>query len=105
MFTGNENQNITLEDASVLTENYRNQFGAATDYVKGEYFNKDGLQEILDQTDCVGIRIYYGLKSDQSTCLVLVGVLENGDDIYNGVILQNGFKCPPSCSTNNPLNS
>lgn len=104
-FTGNENHDISLQDAADLTKNYRDQFTADQIYIKGEYFGKTALQSLLNQKNCVGTRIYYGLKPDLSQCLVLVGVDGSGNDMVNGIILDLGVPCPNSCSTSNALNS
>ncbi|MFT5337433.1 MAG: hypothetical protein ACI9YL_001435, partial [Luteibaculaceae bacterium] len=37
--------------------------------------------------------------------LVLVGVDSNGDDMYNGKIMERANYCPAYCSALNPLNS
>lgn len=42
-YTGNEEHSISLQDASELTKNYRDQFDAETSYIKGEYFGKTAL--------------------------------------------------------------
>jgi hypothetical protein len=51
----------------------------------GESFNKKDLLTILQQPDCIGIRIYYGAKSSTNTTtsrLVIVGVGKQGEDLY-----------------------
>ncbi len=96
---------ISLEDAADLTANYRDQFDSETPYIKAELFDKTAIQSVLDQTDCTGMRIYYGLKADSTPCLVLVGTDTSGNDLYNGIILEHGSVCPPTCSANNPLNT
>ena len=73
MFNGNENHDITLAEAAALTKRYRDQMNS-TDR-KGGFFGKEKLLEILNQTDCVGIRYYYGLDRDNKQVLVLTGVL------------------------------
>ena len=104
-YTGNEEHSISLQDASELTKNYRDQIDAETSYIKGEYFGKTALQSLLNQTDCVGARIYYGLKASGIPCLVIVGVDVDGNDITTGEIMEYGTLCPPDCSTANALNS
>ena len=105
-FTGNEDHSITLDDASEMTKNYRD---ANPDDIKGHFFGKAAIQAILDQDQCVGIRIYYGISTGSTTNppqkqLIVVGVLENQDDLYNGSIADKSMICPPACSTGNPLN-
>ncbi len=103
-FTGNEIHDISLQDAADLTKNYRDQFSTEENYIKGEYFGKTALQTLLNQTNCVGARIYYGLKADQTQCLVIVGVDGDGNDLTEGEIMENGFLCPSHCSSSNVLN-
>ncbi len=105
MFTGNESHDISLQDAANLTANYRNQFVPGATFIKGEFFGKSAIQSLLNQDDCVGLRIYYGLDNDKVQKLVIVGVLANEDDMTNGSILEFGSPCPPYCGTVNALNS
>jgi hypothetical protein len=102
-FTGNEDHSISLTAAAHLTANYR--ASVATGSTIGHFFGKDAISDILAQTDCVGIRIYYGLKDDGEKQLVICGVTANGDDLYNGELAERSFICPTDCATNNPLNS
>ena len=103
-YTGNEDHAISLADAAELTARYRTQFSAGTFYIKGEYFGKNALNSLLNQTGCVGARMYYGLKADQTQCLVIVGVDSNGNDMTTGEIMEMGLPCPTRCSDDNALN-
>ena len=102
-FTGTESHDISLQDAAVLTQNYRDS--QSGNYIKGEYFSKEALTGLLSQTDCVGARIYYGLDSNSVPKLVIVGVYANEDDISEGMVLEFGNSCPPNCGSSNALNS
>ena len=102
-FTGNETHSISLQDASDLTANYRN--ASAPGAIKGFYFSKSAIENILDQTECVGIRIYYGQDDLGAPKLVITGVEANEDDIDTGSLAEYGISCPPSCGSSNPLNS
>lgn len=104
MFTGTENNEISYEGAAVLTENYRDAH-SGSEYVKGEYFSKASIQAILDQTNCVGIRVYYGVDNEGVQKLVIVGVISNENDMVTGLIMEHGSLCPPHCGTSNDLNS
>ncbi|MCF8428821.1 MAG: hypothetical protein K9G64_01705 [Bacteroidia bacterium] len=103
-YTGNEIHDISLQDAADLTKNYRDQFAVGVNYIKGEYFGKTALQSLLNQSNCVGARMYYGLKADQTQCLVIVGVDSDGNDLTECEIMENGFLCPSHCSSSNVLN-
>ena len=102
-FTGREEHGITLNEAAELTKDYRNQMAA--NQILGGFFGKDAFRAILDQSNCVGIRYYYGLNSAGQQVLVLVGVTEDENDLYNGVLAELSVPCPNHCSSNNPLNS
>ncbi len=102
-FTGNENHQITLEEASALTARYRATANAAD--AKAEYFGKDALISLLSQNACVGVRIYYGVDENNVKKLVLVGVNAEGNDMCEGELMEKGTLCPPICSADNPLNT
>jgi hypothetical protein len=104
-YTGDEIHSISLKDAAALTKRYRDQFSVETPYIKGEYFGKTALLSLLSQTGCVGTRIYYGLKADDTQCLVLVGVDGDGNDMTTGDIMEYVLPCPAHCSQANELNS
>lgn len=100
--TGHENHDIPLNEAAAMTRIYRDYHGPNA--VIAHYFGKDAIQAILDQTDVVGIRIYYGISQGIKQ-LIIVGVDTNGTDIYEGLLADESLKCPPVCAPSNPLNS
>jgi hypothetical protein len=101
-FTGNEDHDFPLSTASEWTANYRNANPGQT---KGHYFGKEAIQDILGQTNCVGIRIYYALDSDGKKQLIITGVTADENDLYNGLLAERSIQCPPNCGIANPLNS
>lgn len=103
-FTGTEDQEITLSQGSAMTLAYRTAH-PSTDTIKAEYFGKSILETILNQTGCVGIRVYNGLGSDGKQSNVLVGVDANGNDMVNGVLGDRSVKSPPFSGSANSLNS
>ena len=105
MFTGNENHDISLQDAAMLTQNFRNSQAENQNVIKGEFFGKDALIALLTQPECVGARIYYGLDTGNVPRLIIVGANTIGDDILNGVIMEKGSISPPSNSAPNDINS
>jgi hypothetical protein len=78
--------------------------------VKGSFFGRDAIEEILAQNGCVGIRAYQALK-DPSTMspkltLVLCGVdADQNDMLGQSIIMEYAVLCPPSCGNANALNS
>ena len=101
-FTGNEDHSISLEDATEMTENYRQATGLGL--FLGAYFGKTAISDILSQDNCVGIRIYNAKSNAGKLNFVLVGVNANGDDMYDGELAEMGIACPPFCPTSSPLN-
>lgn len=100
-YTGQENNLITLSTAIKLTQNF--QATATPSTVFGEYFGKTIFMSILNQSGCVGIRIYYGKKDDGTPVLVLVGVDANGHDLTAGLLGEIGTPCPPYCDSTHTL--
>lgn len=102
-FTGNEDHSITLEEAAQLTAKYRQGVGEKA--IKGGFFGKTALKNIIDQKGCVGIKFYYGQNGDGKPCLVLVGADASDNDMTSGLLAERQLPCPPYCGVNNVLNS
>jgi hypothetical protein len=95
--TGRENHAITQREAKALLKNHRDASPAGT--LLGEFFGGETIRAILDQPNCVGLRIYLGRKQDGNQALVLTGVDQNGFDLMSGRIAEMGYPCPPMCDT------
>lgn len=102
-FTGNEDNSITLSAAAAITKNYRDSVTSGTTI--GHYFGKSAIQAILNQTNCVGIRVYYAIDETGKKQLVITGVDSSENDLYTGLLADRSACCPTHCSTANPLNS
>lgn len=102
-FTGNEDHSITLSEASDWTANYRSSAG--TNPLLSHFFGKAAIEAILHQDNCVGMRIYYAVDSSGNKQLIIVGVTADENDLYNGLLAEKSFRCPPLCPSSNPLNS
>lgn len=102
-FTGSENHSISLEEASKLTTNYRKN--TVSGAVLAGFFGKEVIQAIIDQSECVGIRVYYGQQEDGTPELVLVGAKSDMDDIIDGKLAEKMIPCPPNCGSANDLNT
>lgn len=48
----------------------------------GYNFNRNIFDEILKNKKCEGIRIYFGLNSDDALCLVITGLDSQLNDLY-----------------------
>lgn len=102
-FTGKEEHQITLEEAKKLIQNYKNKNTGQE--IKAHYFGKEALQKLLEQEECVGIRIYYASQEDGTPELVIVGVNKEGKDLTSGIILERNWPCPPYCDGDSELNA
>jgi len=100
-FTSDEDHGISLKEAAKLTENYRQ--GASAGTMLGSFFGKTALSNILNQTGCVGMRIYNAKSDDGKAAYVLVGVDAKGEDMEDGSIAEYGMGCPPSCPDSSTL--
>lgn len=94
-------ETITLAQGIAWCKEFRTQF---PDDTRAFCYSKTNLNSILNQTSCVGIRIYNAIDNDGEACQVLVGIDSSGNDLTSGVILDRGDKCPMICATNSPLN-
>lgn len=103
-FTGHENHDISLSSASAWTANFRNSDPNPAKTI-AHSFGKDAVFAILNQSGCVGIRMYYALDDNGAKQLILTGIDASGNDLYNGLLAERSFKCPPDCAAANPLNS
>jgi hypothetical protein len=104
-FTGHEEHNISFEVAAEFTSNYRDQ--RSSPGRKGGFFGRDAIEALLAQDDCVGIRYYYGLTSDDEQVLILVGTDANENDLTGegDGCMEISIPCPDRCGSNNMLNS
>ncbi|MDX2174386.1 MAG: hypothetical protein SFY56_14890 [Bacteroidota bacterium] len=103
-FTGNEAEEFPLETAAEWTRNYRETMKEGEP--KAHFFGRNIINRILEQPGCMGIRIYYALDDQGKKQLIMVGADENENDLFNGIIAEKSFWCPPFCDgSGSPLNS
>jgi hypothetical protein len=79
LYSGNEDHSITLQEGAAITKAYR--LSASSNDALAHYFGGNAIKKVLEQSGCVGIRLYYGKHADGSSALVIVGVDHNGNDI------------------------
>ena len=101
-FTGHENHTIPTADGAALTKEFRKRF---TTQPKGYFFSKDTLQAMLNETNSVGIRFYFGSDPNGVLKLVFCACAGNENDIFSDIVGDAGAICPPNCGTANSLNS
>lgn len=114
---------IPLQKAVEMTTLYRqhNENILAPEYRKqnilprSETFNRHAIEKLLAETNCAGIRIYYGMDASLKIHAILVAVNDSNEDILPAqsnqpqsagtVILEEGQRCPDICPEKSPLNS
>jgi hypothetical protein len=101
--TGSEDHKIRLEDASSQTKAFR--AGVPADGVLGGYLGREIIDAILRQPGCIGIRYYFARHVKNYPTVVLVGVTSDNADLWQGVLAEETWPCPPFCPPANPLNS
>ena len=110
------NHFIDLKRAIELTTIYRNNKGnmVTPDFSESlhisETFDAAAIKAILDQPGCVKFRSYFGMDEEKKTCLIFVGVNANDEDMVegvyaNGLLVEEGERCPPICPPVSPLNA
>ena len=103
VFTGFEDHTISLDEAGTLTRNYR--MAAGNGAVKGRYFSRAAIEQLLMQEDTVGVRYYYGTDNDGRQQMVLVAVDAFGQDLSEGFVFGNALPVSRFHEEKNPLNS
>ncbi|MBS1271279.1 MAG: hypothetical protein MAGBODY4_00408 [Candidatus Marinimicrobia bacterium] len=103
MFTGDESHQIPLGEAAEFTARFRSSH--SKDDGIGLFYSKKFLTSVLQEPECVGIRVYFGENADGEPQPVIVGVDKDGNDLTEGIIGELGLPCPPYCSEDNPLNT
>ncbi|GHA54091.1 hypothetical protein [Pontibacter akesuensis] len=98
-YDGSEGEAIALSQAAEWTRNYRNKRidSAEGEIAKAHFFGRNILNQILEQENCVGIRMYYAEDNNGQKQLILVGATAEGEDIENGIIADRSRICPPDC--------
>lgn len=113
---------ITLHYAIQLTSHFRNnreliispQYKGQDILPLSETFSKSDISLLLAQEGAAGLRIYYGMDSENKLHAVLVPVDINNEDILpgqstakdiEGIIMQEGQRCPTICPPASPLNT
>jgi hypothetical protein len=87
---------ITQEQAKTLIDAFAKKFPGE---VVSSFIGGDNVKKILEQEDCIGLRIYNGYNdAEQKISLVVVGVNSNEEDMLeNGIIYDELVTCPPLC--------
>jgi len=86
-----------------MTKRYRDL--AIRNKAIGGFFGRDAIEKILAQNDCVGMRYYFAVSTDNVLKVVLVGTKADENDIVDGELAEFSTVCPSQCGANNALNS
>jgi hypothetical protein len=121
-----ENSHFISKDRAItMTSDYRtHKEGILAPAYQGqdilplsETFNRQALDQLLATEGCAGLRIYYGMDGNLKIHAVMVAVNALNQDILpasgnlsltsdpgDGVIVEEGQRCPPVCPDKSPLN-
>ncbi|RYU82179.1 hypothetical protein [Hymenobacter persicinus] len=98
-------EEIDIKTASTATARYRLEQGST---FKAQFFGTTQLMKLLNEPNCVGIRIYNAIDSLGQRGFVLVGAKSDGTDMYDAELMQkiiaNGPDCPSTCAMGSVLN-
>lgn len=105
VLTPDDGQRISKADAKNLITDYKTK---NPDQVWAQFYGSNKLNEILNQNECIGIRIYVTTNAAGKNQLVLVGAKKDGNNVWpkvdtpdsnvGGMILEFGSPCPPICN-------
>jgi polyphosphate kinase 2 (PPK2 family) len=115
---------ILLDEAKKMTKRFREQKDAIMrDEHKGKHliphcesFDREAFDKLLQNENCKGVRIYYGMKEGNDRVhAIIVGFDAEGKDILPGgsvamdatdpKIIEDGKTCPDYCPPPSGLNS
>jgi len=111
---------MPLADGKVMVKTYLENkskvFTGDITLPNTETYDSEAFLALLNQPDCVKIRIHYGMNEENVICAIFVGVDSNGNEITiknNGIIANKGAddeyvielstKCPPNCPPENEV--
>lgn len=92
-FDGTEGGLIPLEDAARMTAKFRANF---PNQIKGRFFGKEIINEILSQQGAKGLKIYFAQNDqDELEAVICAADAEEGDMLEKvGDVSE---PCPPRC--------
>jgi hypothetical protein len=96
------NHRITLAEAARHTRRHREQNPQAE---KGGAFHADQVRALLAQPGAEVFRYYHGIHDDGRYAMVLVASTVRGEDLVDGIMMEEHLPCPPWCPLANDLNT
>lgn len=103
-FPDQRDHRITREQARQMCRNFRSAGRVGGPFRAGA-FQRAALDAILAQPGCMGIRFYLAQNDAEQTTLVAVGTDADGQDLDQGVMVNDLFPCPPFCGDGSFLES
>ena len=116
------NNRINLSQAIDMTTRYRankesilkTEYQGQNILCISEKFEGSSVQSLIGQEDCVGVRTYFGMDESMKVHVIMVGVNSENEDMLpaesmleedpEGIILEEGIRCPPQCPPYSALN-
>jgi len=95
MFTTSDGKKITLAEGATQTTAWRTANPTAN---KAIFIGSDHISDILNQTSCVGIRMYFAKDDKGKDTVVLIGAKADESDMEAGHIVNFGISCPSTCA-------
>jgi hypothetical protein len=101
----NTGEPISGETAKRWIDKYKEKH-PAPDEVIATFYGSEIINQILSQSDCIGIRFYHAYDDTNIRHLILVGVDSGGNNLWDlnasqpsdgGLVAQYGMNCPPWC--------
>ncbi len=111
---------MPLADGKVMVKTYLENkskvFTGDITLPNTETYDSEAFLALLNQPDCVKIRIHYGMNEENVICAIFVGVDSNGNEITikgQGIsssvnaddeyVIELSTKCPPNCPPDNEV--
>jgi hypothetical protein len=108
---------VPLSDAKLMVKTYLENKSKVipneSTLPNTETFDSEAFVALLNQPDCVKVRLYYGMNENLEIRAIVVGVDSNGNEIYienmglNGTdelyVIDDGQACPPYCNVENKI--
>lgn len=113
------NHFISLASAVSMTSRFRDyrenilkaEYQGQNILAYSESFERAAFDALLNKTETVGLRMYYGMDENLKIHAIIVGFDVNGEDILpesltgaDEDIIDNGNRCPDICPPPSPLN-
>ena len=102
-FTGKEKHQIGKDDAKQLIKNFHDNQKKIK--IKSVFFGREFVLSLLNQSDCVGLRIYYAQQgpAKQDAPTMVIASEDSTWTVMTTVLGEDPPLCPPVCPLVDPL--